>query len=200
MIHPDTELRFISPEKGYGVFAKANIPKGTIVYVQDELDIKIAPDSPLLKKPQYRNLIKCYSYFERGHYVISWDIEKYLNHSCDSNRLTTGYGFEIAIRDIEKGEELTDDYGALNMDYDFQCVCGSKNCRGKINRRDFDHHVDTWDQKIQNAFDMFKMVEQPLITYVDSSTYNAVMKYLNTGRDYRSVRCIQHPIKSAGIA
>lgn len=114
--------------------------------------------------------------------------------------MTTGYGFEIAIRDIQKGEELTDDYGALNMDYDFQCVCGSQKCRRRINHKDFAYHVDAWDKRIQQAFDMFKMVEQPLITYVDSATYNALMKYLNTGRDYRSIRCIQHPVDSVIIA
>ncbi|MEM7769601.1 MAG: SET domain-containing protein-lysine N-methyltransferase [Cyanobacteria bacterium P01_E01_bin.6] len=193
MIHPDTELRFASSGKGYGVFAKADIPKGTIVYVQDELDIKIPLDSPLLERPEYEHLIKRYSYFERGSYIISWDIEKYLNHSCDSNRLTTGYGFEIAIRDIKQDEELTDDYGALNMNYDFQCMCGSHNCRGAINRQDFHRYVDNWDQKIQFAFSTFKSVEQPLLPYVDPDTYKALMKYINTGHTYRSVSFIQSP-------
>jgi hypothetical protein len=192
MIHPDTELRFISPEMGYGVFAKADIPKGTLVYVQDELDIEIPVDSPLLKKPQYRDVIKRYSYFEKGKYVISWDIEKYLNHSCESNRLTTGYGFEIAVRDIKQGEELTDDYGALNVDFDFQCKCGSLSCRGSISRRDFGRHVEEWDSKIQAAFTHTKNVEQPLWQYLDQDTHQALMKYLNTGICYRSVSAIQH--------
>jgi len=38
MMHPDTEIRFISKEIGYGVVAKKIIPKGTITWVQDELD------------------------------------------------------------------------------------------------------------------------------------------------------------------
>ena len=32
MIHPDTELRFISPEIGFGVFATKLIPQGTITW------------------------------------------------------------------------------------------------------------------------------------------------------------------------
>jgi hypothetical protein len=38
MIHPDTELRFINNIIGYGVVAKNFIPKGTITWVQDDLD------------------------------------------------------------------------------------------------------------------------------------------------------------------
>lgn len=37
MIHPDTEVRFINPEKGYGLVATKFIPKGTITWVQDDL-------------------------------------------------------------------------------------------------------------------------------------------------------------------
>ena len=36
MIHPDTELRFISDEVGYGVFATALIGRGTITWVRGE--------------------------------------------------------------------------------------------------------------------------------------------------------------------
>ena len=43
MIHPSTELRLVSPHVGYGVFASRHIPKGSLVYVQDPLDIKITP-------------------------------------------------------------------------------------------------------------------------------------------------------------
>ena len=38
MIHPNTRLGFVNEEIGYGVFATALIPKGTIVYVKDDLE------------------------------------------------------------------------------------------------------------------------------------------------------------------
>ena len=38
MIHPDTELRFISPKIGFGVVATKLIPKGTITWALDKLD------------------------------------------------------------------------------------------------------------------------------------------------------------------
>ena len=42
MIHPKTELRFVNDDIGYGVFATEFIPKGTILYVKDELEIKVS--------------------------------------------------------------------------------------------------------------------------------------------------------------
>lgn len=38
-MHPDTEIRHLSEEVGVGVFATKLIPKGTIVWIKDELDI-----------------------------------------------------------------------------------------------------------------------------------------------------------------
>jgi len=37
MIHPHTELRFISEQVGHGVLATQIIPRGTMVYVKDRL-------------------------------------------------------------------------------------------------------------------------------------------------------------------
>lgn len=38
MIHPNTELKFISNQVGYGVVATSFIPAGTITWVLDKLD------------------------------------------------------------------------------------------------------------------------------------------------------------------
>ena len=43
MIHPDTELRFVSKEVGYGVFATNLLPKGTILFARDKLDLVLTP-------------------------------------------------------------------------------------------------------------------------------------------------------------
>jgi hypothetical protein len=116
MIHPDTQLKWINVHTGWGVFATAFIPRGTIVYVQDALDIVITVDSPLLTDPRYRQWVDKYSVIEpNGNRVMCWDIAKYVNHCCHYNTLSTGYGFEIAVRDIYTDEELTDDYGLFNL-------------------------------------------------------------------------------------
>lgn len=42
------------------------------------------------------------------------------------------YDFELAVHDIQPGEELTDDYGTLNIEESFDCYCMQAGCRGTI--------------------------------------------------------------------
>ena len=122
MIHPDTELRKVNDTIGYGVFAKCDIPKGTIVYVKDPLEIEVEPERFEELDPTYQSIVNWFSYIdERGVRIISWDIAKYVNHSCDANSISTGYGFEIATRDIAAGEEITDEYGIFNLPAPLDC-------------------------------------------------------------------------------
>ena len=43
--------------------------------------------------------------------------------------------FEIAVRDIPPGAELTDDYRMLNKWLPYECACGSPECRSVRNQR-----------------------------------------------------------------
>lgn len=58
---------------------------------------------------------------------------QYINHSCDPNCESLNYDDEEiwiqSIKKIKKGEELTYDYG---FDDEGFCLCGSKNCRGRL--------------------------------------------------------------------
>mgnify|MGYP004451691627 FL=1 len=101
MIHPHTELRFISDEIGHGVVATKLIPKGTITWVQDQLDLVLTPDQVANMSNDYQQIIDYFTFRNnKGEYVLCWDMAKYVNHSFKSNCLTTPYDFEIAIRDI----------------------------------------------------------------------------------------------------
>jgi hypothetical protein len=60
MIHPHTELRFISPELGYGVFARRFIPKGTITWALDALDRSFSPSQVSAMAPLYREILDKY--------------------------------------------------------------------------------------------------------------------------------------------
>ena len=52
MIHPHTRIHFINEEMGYGVFATQFIPKGTITYVKDSLELEITLEDYALHTPQ----------------------------------------------------------------------------------------------------------------------------------------------------
>jgi hypothetical protein len=191
MIHPATELRLVSAQIGYGVYATRRIPKGTLTYVRDAMEVIIAPDSPLITDPLYSSTVERYSYIEpTGNRVISWDIAKYVNHSCDFNTISTGYGFELAVRDIEAGEEITDDYGLFNMTEPLVCYCGSAKCRSVITPDQMQRFRRRYDAIIKDALSHLTKVEQPLLGFLDEQNHASLLTYLHTGRRYRSVMAL----------
>lgn len=42
---------------------------------------------------------------------------EYVSHSCTPITISTGYNVEIAIRDINSGEQVTDEYGLFILPY-----------------------------------------------------------------------------------
>ena len=193
MIHPATELRYISPSIGFGVFATKFIPQGTIVYVQDALEIVLPANHPLLTADIYQPILDKYSTVEKdGSRLLSWDIARYVNHSCQSNALSTSYGFEVATRDIEPGEEITDDYGQFNLPYDMPCSCGHPNCRGSVRPSAFNTLVQQWDTQLNAALARLNNEDQPLWRYLDQETQTAVTDDITSGT-FRSVQTLHHP-------
>lgn len=162
MMHPDTEIQFISEEIGYGVVAVKDIPKGTITWVQDELDQVYAPEQLEKMSELARQMMNKYSFRNRkGEYILCWDLAKYVNHSFRSNCLSTAYGFEIAVRDINKGEELTDDYGYLNITEAFKPK-DEHTLRKEVYPDDLLHFHRDWDEQLEKALQDFDKVGQPL--------------------------------------
>jgi hypothetical protein len=163
MIHPHSELRFVSSEIGFGVFATRLIPKGTITWVFDPLDqIIVLSKSSQLPTPLQRQL-DIYSYRNgRGERILCWDLARFVNHSCHPTSIAPGLDLEIAVRDIEPEEQLTDDYGTLNIDSDFECACGYAECRGIVGPADFERLSGHWDGLVASAFPLVGDVEQPL--------------------------------------
>jgi hypothetical protein len=194
MLHPATELRIVAPDIGVGVFATAFIPTGTVVYVKDPLEITIDGDDARMRDPVMGAIIERYSYVEpSGQRILSWDLAKYMNHSCDPNTISTGYGFEIAIRDIEAGEEITDDYGLLNVEREMRCLCGSDGCREWIRPDDLLRNHDRWDSLVYQALTYFYYVEQPLGSLLDGVTRRKLEQFLDTGKGFLSVKQLAAP-------
>ena len=171
MIHPDTELRFANPRIGHGVFATRFVPKGTITWVRDRLDQAFTPVAVGQLPAVYHDIILKYSFIDaRGHFVLCWDHARFVNHSCTPTCRSAGYDFELAVRDIQPGEELTDDYGSLNLEYDFDCSCGAIACRRRIRPDDLLRYGDMWDVMVADAFRLIPTVSQPLWLLVDEKS------------------------------
>jgi hypothetical protein len=163
MLHPDTELRKRNDCIGYGVFATSPIPLGTITWVLDPLD-QILDDSRLshFDSRLLETVIKYSTINGRGQRVLCWDMNRFMNHSCEANVLSPGMPLEIAVRDIAAGEELTNDYGAFNIETDFRCLCGARTCRGIVRNDDFERLAPHWDERLRHATARAHWVAQPL--------------------------------------
>ena len=170
MLHPNTELRKISDEVGYGIFATKPIPKGTITWALDPLDQILDLHAPEQFDHHYDGSLTRYSWITaRGHRILCWDFGRYMNHSCEANSYGPGGAeFEIAIRDIAAGEEITCDYATLNLEEPLMCQCGSPRCRGIVKPEDLEDNAVACDILIKNAFMCIRDVPQPLWYWVEN--------------------------------
>lgn len=171
MIHPDTQIQFVNAVVGHGVVATRPIPRGTITWVQDALDRTFGPAELEAFPALLRDVLDKYCYRNRhGHYVFCWDHARFMNHSFDSNCLLTPYGLEIAVRDIDAGEELTNDYGCFNIIESFR-PCEEEGGRGIVHPDDLGRCHARWDDLIRCAVDKLIEVEQPLQSLIPSEIW-----------------------------
>lgn len=118
---------------GFGVVAKEHITKGTITGRIDG-DLYQAESEMLLPEEARNTAIP----IGVGTYInpIGGSPFSYLNHSCSPNAYIGNLLEVIALRDIQKDEEVRISYSLIcNSDWknpEGKCLCGSKNCHGKI--------------------------------------------------------------------
>lgn len=188
MLNSNLRIQWISDEKGYGVFAAKDIRKGTVTFALDPLDIIIEKSQVKKQNDIIRYYIDRFSYEgPDGSRIISWDFGKYMNHCCNANTLTTGYGFEIATRDIEKGEEVTDDYRIFTTDHQLNMSCDKPNCTQSL---DFNYEVDLisrWDSQIKEALMLFNYVDQELKPFIPIKALGQVNGFITGKSEYISV-------------
>jgi len=187
MIHPKTELKFISNEIGYGVVATEFIPAGTITWVLDKLDREFSPKELNSLDPIYQDILDTYTYRNSlGNFVLCWDNGRFVNHSFNSNCLTTAYDFEIAIRDIKPGEQLTDDYGYLNIPQPFRGADeGTK--RKVVYPDDLLKYHKVWDEKLLNVFNRIPKMNQPLLNLISEDLWNEINAISQGKKEMKSI-------------
>lgn len=187
MIHPYTELQYISNEIGYGVVAKQLIPKGSITWVQDKLDREFSPIQIEEMDSIYKKILDTYTFRNnKGNHVLCWDNGRYVNHSFNSNCLTTAYDFEIAVRDIHPGEQLTDDYGYLNITEPFRPL-PEKSKRKVVYPDDLIKYAKTWDKKLQSAFKRISKIEQPLRELISDELWDKINRIVHSEEEMESI-------------
>ncbi len=121
-----------SPIHGRGAFANRRITQGTrlIEYVGRKIS-----KADALKECEANNP---FIFVIDGQYDldgnVEWNPARLINHSCEPNcdvEWLDGGLWVVARRDIERGEEITFNYGYDLEDYrDYHCHCGAPNCVG----------------------------------------------------------------------
>jgi uncharacterized protein len=199
MIHPDTELRFINEAIGYGVVATKFIPRGTITWALDKLDRIFTPLDIKNLDPLYQEMLDKYTYRnQHGNYVLCWDNARFVNHSFNSNCITTAYEFEIAVRDIHPGEELTDDYGYLNIDEPIEVMPEKGTDRTVVYPDDLLRNYATWDEKLLQAFPDLKNVEQPLMKILSPELQAKAKRISDNKEPFDSILTCYYPARNHG--
>ncbi|KIG14601.1 hypothetical protein DB30_06656 [Enhygromyxa salina] len=167
MIHPQTKVSFISELVSDGVLARADIPRGTIVWTQDVLDQVFEQAAFDRFPPAVQAQLDRYAHRDAlGRYVLCWDAGRYVNHHCDPALRGVGSWFMVARRDIEAGEEITCDYAECNLDEALMCDCADPACRGQIHGRDLLRYAGPWDAEARELAGLIRTVPQPLWPYL----------------------------------
>ena len=117
MLHVMTRL---GPSKihGIGLFAAEFIPKGTVVWTfTQNYDLLVSAEDVDSFSTSSRKQFFNYAYFDKTYkkYVLCGDDARFFNHSKNpscTDAWVSGVDTTYAARDIEKGEELTSDYGS----------------------------------------------------------------------------------------
>ena len=154
----------------FGVFAARDIEEGEIIFKNwnDSCALKSREEVAVMPEPYKTTFEKyCTELYENSyvgpyeHEDIASQFDYFINHCCDPNAWMINDGDVAARRHISTGEQITIDYATFVV-HEFEsaridpCLCGSKNCRGKVDKNDWwnlrnvyrGHYIRWIEQKI----------------------------------------------------
>ena len=141
-LSPKTKI-IKSEVQGLGLFALEAIKGGEIIGIKSGhiIDKNILKQTGGLKNNIGQAMLQISDEFFVGPLIVGEikDSMMYVNHSCDPNIGILGNVISVAMRDIEGGEELTNDYAMWLSDnnYRLECKCGGTECRRVITGNDW---------------------------------------------------------------
>lgn len=126
----------VSSVSGSGVFAAEPLSVGEIVAVWGGV-VYTEEECQRLSKviPHFTTHTTgiCKGYYLGSGNLFEFDDAELFNHSCEPNTGIRGQILLVARSPIAAGDELTFDYETVDtMPGNFQCNCGKRLCRGKI--------------------------------------------------------------------
>ena len=124
---------------GYGIYASQEIKAKEVIFRGEEMAQRIVTKRYVEQNwnVKEKETFRKYAYPLSKEVFLLWDDNPAnwapQNHSCDPNTTYEGLNV-VALRNIEKGEELTLNYANFldeNME-PFDCRCGAPNCCGRV--------------------------------------------------------------------
>jgi hypothetical protein len=115
---------------GKGIFSTGFIPRNSVV-LRVTFIREITDDEPL--DPQKGEQLDHCHWLPDGRQMLVAEPECFTNNSCSPNAFlysVNQHCYLLALRDIQKGEEITLRYDLLIAEGDsLECKCGAPNCR-----------------------------------------------------------------------
>lgn len=111
----------VAPSKihGVGLTTTHFIPKGTVIWMHDDSIDRIYYHKSLVALPiRVREIISLYGWREGNYVIFPGDNARFTNHSPDPNCGPGTNETSVALRDIQPGEELTEDYSSFDDDFE----------------------------------------------------------------------------------
>ena len=142
-LNPSLEVRR-STIHGKGIFAKSNIKKGErlVIFGGDIMLIDEIDDLPERLQHYPMQIEERFVLGSRN--ATRPEAVDFFNHSCEPNCGFKGQIFLVAMRDVERDEEITFDYAMVvsesihsDVVFEMQCTCGAQSCRRIITEGDW---------------------------------------------------------------
>lgn len=120
---------------GLCLIATKDLPSGAVVQHWEGSVVERYEDVP--------EKMKLHAILVDDKWFVPSNNAQYANHSCEPNCIVDDNLDVVTIKPVKKGEELTFDYcvtykgedpGQWHDEWTFVCKCGSKKCRGKIDK------------------------------------------------------------------